>query len=55
MVSSTGRLVICTGTGNNGNQPLHEGGTLKQGTDQTDRIICEQQGTNIKCAVMEIL
>ena len=31
MVSSTGRLAICTGTGNNGNQPLHEGGTLKQG------------------------
>ena len=36
MVSSTGRLAICTGTGNNGNQPLHEGGILKQG--QTRQI-----------------
>lgn len=31
MVSSMGRLVICTGTGNNGNQPLHAGGILRQG------------------------
>ena len=34
MVSSTGRLVICTGTGNNGNQPLHEGGRLQQGQSE---------------------
>lgn len=31
MVSSMGRLVICAGTGNNGNQPLHDGGILAQG------------------------
>lgn len=36
MVSSMGRLVICTGTGNNGNQPLHDGGILRQG--QTRQI-----------------
>lgn len=31
MVSSMGRLVICVGTGNNGDQPLHDGGILRQG------------------------
>ena len=25
------------------------------GADQTNRIVCEQQGTNIKCAALEIL
>lgn len=31
MVSSMGRTVICAGTGNNGDQPLHDGGILSQG------------------------
>ncbi|MDO4274572.1 MAG: S8 family peptidase [Eubacteriales bacterium] len=33
-VSSVGRIVICTGTGNNGNQALHTGGRLAQGEMQ---------------------
>lgn len=46
MVSSTGRLVICTGTGNNGNQPLHEGGTLKQGqTRQIELSVSSREPT----------
>ena len=46
MVSSTGRLAICTGTGNNGNQPLHEGGTLKQGqTRQIELSVSSREPT----------
>ena len=46
MVSSTGRLVICTGTGNNGNQPLHEGGILKQGqTRQIELSVSSREPT----------
>ena len=46
MVSSAGRLVICTGTGNNGNQPLHEGGTLKQGqTRQIELSVSSREPT----------
>ena len=46
MVSSIGRLAICTGTGNNGNQPLHEGGTLKQGqTRQIELSVSSREPT----------
>ena len=46
MVSSIGRLVICTGTGNNGNQPLHEGGILKQGqTRQIELSVSSREPT----------
>ena len=46
MVSSAGRLVICTGTGNNGNQPLHEGGTLRQGqTRQIELSVSSREPT----------
>ena len=46
MVSSTGRLAVCTGTGNNGNQPLHEGGTLKQGqTRQIELSVSSREPT----------
>ena len=46
MVFSTGRLVICTGTGNNGNQPLHEGGILKQGqTRQIELSVSSREPT----------
>ena len=46
MVSATGRLVICTGTGNNGNQPLHEGGILKQGqTRQIELSVSSREPT----------
>ena len=46
MVSSTGRLVICTSTGNNGNQPLHEGGILKQGqTRQIELSVSSREPT----------
>ena len=46
MVSSIGRLAICTGTGNNGNQPLHEGGILKQGqTRQIELSVSSREPT----------
>ena len=46
MVSSMGRLAICTGTGNNGNQPLHDGGTLSQGqTRQVELSVSSREPT----------
>ena len=45
-VSAMGRLVICTATGNNGNQPLHAGGTLAQGqTRQIELSVSQREPT----------